>query len=102
MRKTQKNVAIGLSVLLIGCLLPMPYGYFMLIRFLSMAIFAWFAYEYYQKGDKRIAYILILLVLLFQPFIKVALTRLIWNIVDVIVAGFLIYLTTTKEVDQKE
>lgn len=34
----------------------------------------------------------IVLAILFRPFAKIALGRVIWNIVDVIVAGYLIYL----------
>jgi hypothetical protein len=34
----------------------------------------------------------IVLALLFQPLLPIALGRVIWNIVDVVVAGYLIYL----------
>lgn len=37
------------------------------------------------------------LAILFQPFAKIALGRVLWNIVDVIVAGYLIYLVVRNK-----
>ncbi|MCO7722661.1 hypothetical protein Q2490_12355 [Myroides odoratimimus] len=48
--------------------------------------FSYFAYKSYYREEKTEMFIYIVLVLLFQPFLKVALGRSIWNIVDVIVA----------------
>lgn len=68
----------------------MPYGYYQAVRFASMVGFALLAFFSYQQNRKVEVIIFIGLVLLFQPFIKVALGRKIWNIVDVIVAILLI------------
>ena len=40
--------------------------------------------------DRMILFIV--LAILFQPFAKIALGRVIWDVVDVIVVGYLIYL----------
>ena len=66
----------------------MPYGYYEFARFIGMLGFALLAYYDYQK-NKTInsgAIIYIALALLFQPFIKVALGRTIWNVADVAVS----------------
>ena len=88
-----------LSALLLLCLLPMPYGYYMLVRFVSMVAFGVMSYQYIQK--KQIAWAITFgaLALLFQPFIKVALGRTMWNIVDVIVAVLLIVIWIKKTKD---
>lgn len=82
-----------MTALLFLCLLPMPYGFYVLARFLAMAAFAYLAYlEYKNKNTDRMV-VFIVLAVLFQPFAKIALGRTIWNIVDVVVAAYLIYLS---------
>ena len=84
---------IILALLLLLCLAPMPYGYYQLVRVVAMIAFAIIAYQYYEKEIVSLAITFGGLCLLFQPFIKVALGRTLWNVVDVIVAIGLIYLT---------
>ena len=87
-----KYLSLILSLLLLLCLLPMPYGYYMLVRFVSMVAFGVMAYRYYTQSKVALTVTFASLALLFQPFIKVALGRTIWNVVDVIVAILLILL----------
>ena len=83
---------ILLAVALLICLMPMPYGYYILIRYISTIVFGVMAYGYFQKKQKKLYVITLCLALLFQPFFKIPLGREIWNFVDVVVAVFLIYL----------
>lgn len=85
-----------LAILLFLCLLDMPYGYYVLVRFISMIGFAFFAYEAYEQKNQRDTLIFIILALLFQPFEKIALGRVLWNVVDVVVAVYLL-LSLFKE-----
>ena len=87
-----KYIPICLAALLLLCLAPMPYGYYQLVRFVSMVIFAVMAYQYYVKKQEGWAVCFGALALLFQPFFKIALGRVIWNIVDVVVAILLIVI----------
>jgi hypothetical protein len=64
----------------------MSYGYYEAVRFLGMLGFALLAYDSSQQNKKTEVIIYIALALLFQPFLKVALGRTIWNITDVIVS----------------
>ena len=57
-----------------------------------MAIFAYLAYCEYKNGHVDRMILFIVLAILFQPFAKIALGRVIWNIVDAIGAGYLISL----------
>ena len=58
----------------------------------TMVAFGVMSYQYIQKKQTVWAITFGALALLFQPFIKVALGRTMWNIVDVIVAVLLIVL----------
>ena len=88
-----------LSVLLLLCLLPMPYGYYMLVRFVSMVAFGVMAYRYYTQSKVALTVTFASLALLFQPFIKIALGRTMWNVVDVIVAILLMLLWMKERKD---
>jgi hypothetical protein len=56
------------------------------------------AYRSAESENKTLAIIYGALALLFQPFLKIALGRELWNIVDVIVAvGLIISLFFNKE-----
>lgn len=89
----EKIIKIGLAVLMFGCLLDMPYGYYQLVRFLALIGFGVLAYQANQQSRQTEMFIYGALALLFQPFFKIALGRELWNIVDVIVGiGLLITL----------
>jgi hypothetical protein len=91
-------IKIILSILLIICLLEMPYGYYQFVRFAAMVGFTYFAYSASLQKKQNEVFIFIALAILFQPFIKIALGRTIWNIVDVIVGiGLIASLFKSKE-----
>ena len=79
-------IKVFLSVLFFLCLLDMPYGYFEIVRFAALVGFALLAYNANEQGHKREVIIYVCLAILFQPLIKIALGRVVWNVVDVIVA----------------
>ncbi|MBQ6193580.1 MAG: hypothetical protein IJK43_04025 [Prevotella sp.] len=87
-----KLVYIILTALMLLCLAPMPYGYYQLVRFVAMVAFGVMAYKYYEEKKNELAITFGALALLFQPFVKVALGRTMWNVVDVVVAIGLIVL----------
>jgi hypothetical protein len=76
----------------------MPYGYFQLVRFLAMVGFAILAYQSYEQSQKIETIIYVCLGILFQPLIKFALGREIWNIIDVVVGIGLIISIFRKPV----
>lgn len=80
------------AALLLLCLAPMPYGYYQLVRFVAMVVFGVMAFQYYEKKQEALMVVFGALALLFQPFIKIALGRTLWNVVDVVVAVLLIAL----------
>lgn len=87
-----KHIYLILAALMLLCLAPMPYGYYQLVRFVAMVVFGVMAYKYYEEKKNELAIVFGALALLFQPFVKVALGRTMWNVVDVVVAIGLIVL----------
>ena len=83
-------IKIVLAILLFLCLADMPYGYYQLVRFVALVGFAILAYKANEQGQKTEAIIYVCLAILFQPLIKIALGREIWNVADVIVGVGLI------------
>jgi hypothetical protein len=87
-----KQLYLFLAAMMLLCLAPMPYGYFQLVRFVAMIVFGLMAYHYYQNQKMVATWVFGALALLFQPIYKIALGRVVWNVVDVIVALLLIAL----------
>ena len=87
----KKYSELVIAILLLLCLLPMPYGYYQLVRFVAMIYFGYKAYLYSNLKQQTLMITFASLALLFQPFFKIALGRLMWNIVDVAVAVILIW-----------
>ena len=93
----QTIIKIILTVLLLICLLDMPYGYYEAVRFIALIGFGFLAYLENQNGNKGIAVTFLVLALLFQPFFKIALGRTLWNVVDVLVAVGLLLSIVFKQ-----
>ena len=87
-----KQVYLILAAMMLLCLAPMPYGYFQLVRFVAMVVFGIMAYRYYQNQKMVATWVFGILASLFQPIYKIALGRVVWNVVDAIVALLLIAL----------
>ncbi len=86
----QNIIKVILCVLFLLCLLRMPYSYYQAVRFIGLIGFALLAYLSSKDKAEIEVIIYIALALLFQPFFKVALGRIGWNIVDVVVSLALI------------
>lgn len=96
-----KIIKIVLAGLFFLCLADMPYGYYQFVRFAALVGFIILAYESIKKEKIVEVIIYVALALLFQPFFKIALGRLMWNIVDVVVGvGLLITLFVDNKMDK--
>lgn len=84
-------IKLIIAILLLLCLADMPYGFFQLVRFATTAAFAYLSYDYFKSKKDGLGILFTALALLFQPFIKIALGRTHWNVVDVLVAVALFY-----------
>lgn len=88
-----------MAVILLTCLFNMPYGYYQLVRFVAMVVFGINAFNYGVKENSSLMIMMGALALLFQPLFPITLGRTIWNIIDVVVAIFLLYLWYKEVLD---
>lgn len=82
---------IVLAVLLLLCLLDMPYGYYQLVRVLAFIEFSYLGIRAHREENLMGMLIYAVLAVLFQPFAKIALGRELWMAVDFVVALGLVY-----------
>ena len=94
---TKQNIQIVGAIILLLCLLHMPYGFYTIVRLAMTVISGYLAYDYYTHNKKELAVTFSIIAVLFQPFIKLALGREIWQIVDVVVAILLLILAIRKK-----
>lgn len=97
MVEENRIVLLILAIALLVCLAPMPYGYYVLVRYATTILFGVMAYDCFQDKQKGLYVTCLSLALLFQPIVKFPLGRVVWNFVDVAVAVFLVYLFFRKK-----
>lgn len=78
--------SLVLAGVLFLCLLSMPYGFYTVIRLATAIIASLWAFKFFNQNSTTYAIVAIAVALLFQPFFKVTLDRLTWNIIDIIVS----------------
>ncbi|MBT4732725.1 hypothetical protein HOB87_12280 [Candidatus Woesearchaeota archaeon] len=81
-------------MLFIG-VLPLPYGYYTLLRLVACGAFGYSAYIAHTRKSKNIPWIYGILAVLFNPIIKIYLPKECWIVVD-IGAGILLLATNSK------
>lgn len=86
-----KYISLVLAGLLVLCLTNMPYGYYELIRYITTVFFAWMALQAKKQNNDNLLFVYVAIAILFQPFLKIALSKVIWNVIDLLVAGWLTY-----------
>lgn len=79
-------VCIGLALVLLLCLFPLPYGAFVLVRLITTCVCGYLAYDFYRRGDTIRCVVAALVAIVFQPIAKITFEREIWQVIDVIVA----------------
>lgn len=84
-------VKLVLAILLFLCLVDMPYGFYQFVRFSAMIGFGILAYQAHEQGKQVEMIVFGSLALLFQPLVKIALGRDMWNLVDIIVGVYLLF-----------
>ena len=71
-------------ILLLWALFPFnPYGYYILLRLVCFGVFAYLAFEAKNRGSDSWTWLLGLLALLYNPFVRVHLSRELWSAVNI-------------------
>ena len=71
-------------------LLPLPYGYYTLLRLVVCVAFAWSAVDCFGRGLVGWAVIAGVLALLYNPFVPVYLERELWMVLNIGTAGAMV------------
>lgn len=74
---------ISLAVLMILCLIDMPYGYYQFVRFIGLIVFGILAFNEYQKDHYFMMCFYGASAILINPIFKITLGRTLWNILDI-------------------
>ena len=80
------------SLMLLWALNPSnPYGYYILLRWVCCGCFAYMACVAYKQKKQNWIWILGITATIYNPIIRVHLTREIWSVVNVITIGIALF-----------
>lgn len=85
-----RDIKIFLAVILLLCLIPFPYSYYLFVRYAATFGFGILAFQAYASKKPKVVLYLILS-FMFQPFYKVHFDRSFWLVIDLLVSAWLIY-----------
>lgn len=94
---TQQKIQVVGAAVLLSCIFPLPYGFFMLVRVAMTIIGGYLAYKYYEEDNTTLALTFCGIVLLFQPFFRIALGRELWLVIDVAISILLLVLAAKNK-----
>lgn len=87
-------VIYGAAALLAVAVLPLPYGYYQLLRLVATGVFAWAAIVAFRRGRAGHGFGFAVLALLFNPVTPVYLSKVLWTPIDL---GAALALVLSKE-----
>lgn len=85
------------AMLFVG-ILPLPYGYYMLLRLVACGAFGFAAYEAYKRKHNLLLWLFGLMALLFNPILTIHFTKEVWMGIDFFAA---ILLIVTNKISAK-
>jgi hypothetical protein len=92
-------------VMLLWAIIPTnPYGYYILLRWICCATFAYLAYIAYQMKRTQWAWVLGVIAFIYNPIFRIHLTREIWTVINlatIAIAAITIKVLRSR-VDQPE
>lgn len=81
-------------------ILPLPYGYYTLLRLVVCGVFAWAAFISFEKNKAVLPWIFVVLALIFNPIIKIYLQKEVWVIINLCSGLLLIFVS--KKIQQQD
>ena len=79
-------VIYGAAALLAVAVLPLPYGYYQLLRLVATVVFAGAAFVAFRRGHAGHGFGFAVLALLFNPVLPVYLSKALWAPIDLAAA----------------
>jgi hypothetical protein len=87
-------------MLLIG-MFELPYGYYTLLRIVATGVFIWAGVIANSRNEKILPWLFYLIAILFNPIIKIYLSKDLWAVIDV-VSAILLFINRHSIEDVKE
>ena len=102
MNASSKNLTIPI-VIIIGMMLwalypNNPYGYYVLLRWVSCPTLAYFAFVSHESKQDSWVWFFGISVLVFNPLIPLHLTREIWSVLNLVVIGALAAFAVSNKI----
>lgn len=95
-----KEIIYAACLMMFIALLPMPYGYYTLLRICAFGLFGLLAYDAYLKNGKLLPWLFGFMAVVYNPIFKVHFLRETWEVINV--ASAIILLATIKHTINKE
>jgi len=73
-------------------IMPLPYDYYTLLRIIACVFFIWAAFIAFEQKRTTLPWVFCILSILFNPLIKIHLSKPIWMIVDASAAIFILMI----------
>ena len=80
-----------IALILAIAVLPMPYGYYTIVRLATTLVSVIYCIQYLSKDKVNTVYLFGFIAILFNPLIPIYLEKEIWVFIDIIAAGLFIY-----------
>jgi hypothetical protein len=64
-----------------------PYGYYILLRWVCCAVFAYLAFQALAQEQQSCVWVLAMTAVVYNPIIRIHLTREIWSVLNAITIG---------------
>jgi len=91
-----KNVIYIVAGMLFLGAMPLPYGYYTLMRLIACGIFAFASFVSYNRKNPTLPWVYGFLAVLFNPVFKIHLPKEVWIVIDIGAGIFL--LATGKSI----
>lgn len=89
-------IYIAAGILFLGAAqLHLPYGFYTVLRIVATGAFLWAFFVSFNRNASLLPWIFLLFAIVFNPIMKVPLSRELWMFVD-IAAGVLLLFTQNK------
>lgn len=98
-RKIPLNLVYGMAALLFLAVLPLPYLYYSVLRWIGLGFFWWAAVIVRHQHHAVLSWMYGGLALLFNPFLPIHLPKEIWAVVDI--AAAILVLATSKRIGEE-
>lgn len=88
-------VIYAVATMLLAGILPLPYGYYILLRLVVCGVFGFAVYIAYQRKYKLLPWVFGFMVLPFNPIFTIHFSKEVWMVAD-FVAALLLIVTRRK------